>query len=89
MLNNIPISQARAQLPEIVKNASDLSQKTFISVQGKVKAVVMSAKELALMESTLEVLNDPDTMKAIKVGEKEAKYGELVDWEELKQELDL
>lgn len=89
MNNVISISEVRAKLPDLVNIANDLSQKTYISVKGKVKAVIISARELELMEETLEVLSDPDLMKAIKEGKEDVKKGRLIDWEDIKKELDL
>lgn len=89
MNNVISISEVRAKLPELVNIAHDLSQKTYITVKGKVKAAIVSARDLELMEETLEVLSDPDLMKAIKEGKEDVKKGRLVSLEELKKELDL
>lgn len=89
MNNVISISEVRAKLPDLVNIANDLSQKTYISVKGKVKAAIVSARELELMEETLEVLSDPDLMKAIKEGKEDVKKGRLIDWEDIKKELDL
>jgi PHD/YefM family antitoxin component YafN of YafNO toxin-antitoxin module len=89
MTYTLPISEARSNLPDIVKNAGDLFQKTYITVKGKIEAVVINPQELESLEATLEILKDPQTMKAIKKGQKEFKNNELIDWEDLKQELDL
>lgn len=85
----LPISQVRSQLPNLVQDADTLVRKTYITVKGQIKAAIVNAKELELLESTLEVLNDPKTMDAIKKGKAEVKQGKLVDWENLKQELGL
>jgi len=76
-------------LPKLVENAATLSQKTLITVGGKIKAAIVNARELELMEETLEVLSDSEAMKAIKKGKKEIKKGKLIDWEDLKEELNL
>ena len=89
MNNTIPISEARAILPKLVENAAVLSQKTLITVGGKVKAAIVNARELELLEETLEILNDPKAMEAIKKGKEDIRKGKLVDWEDFKDELDL
>ena len=89
MTYTLPISEVRSNLPDIVKNAGDLFQKTYITVNGKIEAVVVNPQELESLEATLEILKDPQTLKALKQGQKEFKNSELVDWEDLKQELAL
>ena len=90
MPNNIlPISQVRSQLPQLVQQAADLSSKTYITVNGTPQAVLISAKELQLLESTLEVLNDPTTMQNIQKGQSDIASEKLIDWQDIKQELNL
>jgi PHD/YefM family antitoxin component YafN of YafNO toxin-antitoxin module len=89
MNTTVPISEARSKLPKLVDLASTLSQKTYITVKGKVKAALVNAHELETMEATLEILNDPETMKSIREGLEDIKMGRLVDWEDVKKELDL
>ncbi len=89
MTNVIPISEVRSKLPKIVELADSLSLKTYVSVGGKVKAAIVSARELELLEETLEILSDPETMKSIKRGEEDFKKGRLVDWEDIKDEFNL
>lgn len=85
----VPISEARSKLPKIVDVADSLSQKTYISVKGKVKAAIVNARDLEILEETVEVLSDPTAMEAIKRGKREVKKGLLVSWEDLKAELGL
>ena len=89
MINTIPISEARSVLPKLVEDADTLSQKTLITVGGRVKAAIVNARELELLEETLEILNDPKAMKAIKNNKNDIKRGKLIDWEDLKNELNL
>ena len=89
MANVLSISEARSNLPKIVDLADSVFQKTYITVKGKVKAAIVSARELDLLEETLEVLSDPKTMTAIRNGKKQIKSKELIDWEKLKEELGL
>lgn len=89
MINTVPISEARSILPKLIEDADTLSQKTLITVGGKVKAAIVNARDLELLEETLEILNDPKAMEAIKKGKKDIKRGNLIDWEELQDELNL
>jgi antitoxin YefM len=89
MTNYLPISEARRNLPEIVDLADTIAQKTYITVKGSVKAAIVSARELEIMEETLNILSDPKTMRALKNGKKQVQDGKLVDWDDLKIELGL
>jgi len=86
-MNVVPISQVRANLPQFVEDAATLAKKTYISVKGRVKAVLMDVNELESMEATMEILSDPDTMAAIRQGEKDLKAGRVYDWEDVKKDL--
>ena len=88
MPNVVPISEARSKLPKLVELADSVMRRTLITVKGKTKAVLMSASELEGLEATLEILSDPEVMKAIKRGEKDVKAGRIISWEDLKKELD-
>ena len=85
----IPISEVRNKLPQIVNLAANLSQKTLITVKGKVQAAIVNARDLELMEATLEILGDPKAMANIRSGQKDLKSGKLIDWKDIKEELGL
>ena len=89
MSNTIPISEARKKLPEIVDRADTLTQKTYITVRGKIKAALVNARELELLEETLEIMSDPKLADAIKQGEEDIKKGRLISLEDVKKELGL
>jgi len=89
MNNVISISEVRAKLPNLVSLAHNLSRKTYITVKGKVRAAIVSARELELMEASLEVLSNPILMESIKKGKEDLKKGRVIDWEDVKKELDL
>lgn len=89
MVNVVPISEARSKLPKLIEDADALSQKTLITVKGRVKAAIVSARELELLEETLEILSDPEAMRDIKKAQEDIKKGRLHSWEEIKNELGL
>ncbi|MGD9129748.1 MAG: type II toxin-antitoxin system Phd/YefM family antitoxin [Candidatus Woesebacteria bacterium] len=83
----ISITQARAQLPSLIKqiNLKDI----YISVKSKVKAVLIDATEYERLKETIEVLSDQKLMRNLEKSIKEFKKGELTDWEDLKKKLTL
>lgn len=85
----IPISQARNQLPKLVNQVADLSQRVLITVKGKVKAALVSPDDIEAMDETTEILNYPAAMRDIRQGIKEVKAGKTIPWEQVKTELNL
>ena len=55
------VSQAQARLPRLIKQDS-----FAISVHGKVKGFYLSKERLEAMIETMELLGNPDFLKALK-----------------------
>jgi len=72
-MNNIAISNARSELPSLVKKVDQALQRFAITVNGQVKAVLISQEELESLEETAEVLSIPGAKNSIKIGMKQAK----------------
>lgn len=75
MSNLISISDARANLPDIIAKVSGTLGRVTITVNGQPKAILVSAEELESLEETAEILSIPGAKKSIKQGLKEAKKG--------------
>lgn len=75
MSNLISISDARANLPDLITRVSDTLGRVTITVNGQPKAILVSAEELESLEETAEILAIPGAKKSIKQGLKEAKKG--------------
>ena len=84
-MNVLPISEVRTKLPQLVEDT--IIRKTYITVKGKVKAVLVDPQELESMESTMEVLSDPEPMTAIRQSERDIKAGRVFTWEQVKKDL--
>ena len=69
------ISDARTNLPSIVDGVSKYLSRALITVNGKIKAVVMSIDELESLEETAEILAIPGARASIKRGMEEIKKG--------------
>lgn len=89
MNDTLPISQVRNELPSLVDDVSNLSKTVYITVKGKVKAAIVSAEELNLLQETLEVLSDPTALQAIKEAEADVDSGHTISWENAKTQLKL
>jgi len=83
MPNLVPISGARANLPELVNKVNKNMDRFVITVNGQPKAVLVSEEELASFEETAEISAIPGALKRIKKGEKQIKKGQFVTLEDL------
>ncbi len=79
----LPISEARANLPQIVKAADEKFERTVITTNGKPVAVVMSYEEYLAWEETLEMLSDAETMKDLREARAAIARGETFSFEEV------
>jgi len=87
MTKTLPISKAREELTTLVENAHKELDEYVITVNGSPAAVLISFQEYESWKETIEILNNPSLMQAIKEGEKDIKEGRIQDWEDVKKEL--
>lgn len=81
------VTNARANLPELVKRVSKTMDRIVITVNGQPKATLMSQEDLDSMEATMDVLSDAKLMKAIRQGEEDIKKGKFITLEQLEKKL--
>lgn len=84
MSNLISISDARANLPDLVAKISSTLGRVTITVNGQPKAILVSAEELESLEETAEILAIPGALESIKKGENQIRKGEFISLEDLK-----
>ncbi len=84
MSNLISISNARANLPDLVAKISSTLGRVTITVNGQPKAILVSAEELESLEETAEILAIPGALESIKKGENQIQKGEFIALEDLK-----
>ena len=77
-MNTISISHARAQLPDLVKQVGNSIERFSITVNGKIKAVLLSQEELESLEETTKILSVSGAKELIKKGATQAKKGQGV-----------
>ncbi len=83
MTNHIAISDARANLPNLVADINEKLDRAIITVNGQPKAVLLSVEELESLEETLEVAAIPGIKKKIKESIAQIDRGEYVTLDEL------
>lgn len=89
MIKTLPITEARANLTNLVNRVNKNLDEYIITVNGKPAAVIMSAVEYESWKETNEILLDPGLMEAIKKGEEDIKNGRFITFEQLKEDLKL
>ncbi|MEK7521281.1 MAG: type II toxin-antitoxin system Phd/YefM family antitoxin [Patescibacteria group bacterium] len=87
MVKTLPITDAREQLTTLVDKADRLLDEYVITVNGKPKAVIVSAAEYDSWKETNEILADRELVKSIRQAEQEEAEGKTIPWEEFKKEM--
>lgn len=78
MTNLVAISDARANLQELVNKVNKNMDRVIITINGQPKAVLVSEEELESLEETAEILAIPGALERIKKGEKQIEDGKFV-----------
>ncbi len=84
MSDLMSISDVRSNLPELVSKVSNTLERVTITVNGKPKAILVSAEELESLEETAEILTIPHIKEDIKKSKKQIKNGEFIALSDLK-----
>ena len=84
MSNLIPISDVRANLPDLVNKVNKNLERVVITVNGQPKAILVSAEELESLEETAEILAIPGARESILRGDGDAKMGRVIPLSKLK-----
>ena len=84
MTNLVAISDARANLPELVSKVNKNMDRVIITVNGQPKAVVLSPEELESLEETAKILTIPHIKEDIIKSKKQIKSGKFSSLSDLK-----
>ena len=83
MSNFVTISNARNNLPSLVKKVGGAVNRYLITVNNEPKAVLLSFDELESLEETAEVLSTKGAEKSVKLGLSQVRKGQGTDVSEL------
>lgn len=83
MNNPIPISDARANLTELVHKVNENLERVIITVNGRPKVVMMSMEELESLEETAEILAIPNIRSDLAKSRRQIKKGKFITLEDL------
>jgi prevent-host-death family protein len=73
----IAFAEARAKLAEILGRAQDHHERFTITVHGQPAGVLLSVYEYESLMETLDILNDPAAMAALKESEEDVAAGRV------------
>lgn len=83
MTKTLSLKEARSRFSSLVDKASRLSERYVVTKNGTPTAVVMGAEEFEEWIETLEVVTNPNTLKSLRQGLKEAKAGKLKSFKQV------
>ncbi len=86
-MTTISLSEAKDRLGKLVKETAGTTEPFMISVHGRREVVVISTEEYAGLMETIEILRDQKLVRKIQAGLQEAKKGQLVDFDSIKQDV--
>ena len=89
MARIIPFTEARARLTELLDEVEARHEHVVITRNGRPAAVVISPAEYEALEETLEILQDDDTLSALRESEDDVKAGRVLSLDQVRRELGL
>ena len=89
MARIVPFTEARARLTELLDDVRARHEHVVITRLGRPAAVLVSTEEWEALEETLEILQDEETLTALRDSEKDVKAGRLFSLDEVRRELGL
>ena len=89
MAKIVPFTEARASLSELLDDVEGRHEHVVITRNGRPTAVVISTEEWEALEETLEILQDEETMAALRASDEDVRAGRLFSLDEVKRELGL
>jgi antitoxin YefM len=89
MAKIVPFTQARASLSELLDELELRHEHVVITRNGRPAAVMIPAAELEAIEETLDILQDDETLHALRESEEDVKAGRVSSLAEVRRELGL
>ena len=86
-MTDMNLSEAKDKLSQLVKETAETTQPITISVHGRRQAVLISTEEYESLMETINILKDTALVKKIRAAGQEIKMGQVVDFDEFKQDV--
>lgn len=88
-MKNLSITEARDELTSLPERLAEEPGAVAITRRGEPVLALMPWELYESIIETLEVLGDPDLMKALNRGIKDIEEGQVISWDQAKKELKL
>jgi antitoxin YefM len=89
MPKKVSFTQARAELSDLLDEVERSHEHVEITRNGRPAAVLMSPEEYEVIQETLEILGDPETLEDLRQSEADVQAGRLHTLDEVRRELGL
>ncbi len=89
MAKTVPFTEARTRLSELFDEVEQQHEHVIVTRNGRPTAVVVSADEYEALEETLEILNDEETLAALRESEADVQAGRVFELDAVRRELGL
>ena len=89
MPKKVPFTQARAELSDLLDEVERSHEHVEITRNGRPAAVLMSPEEYEVIQVTLEILGDPETLEDLRQSEADVQAGRLHTLDKVRRELGL
>jgi len=80
----LPLAEIKKRLSEIVDGVEARHDRVLLTRNGRPAAVIMSPDDLEAIEETLDLLSDPEALKAIRRAESDVARGRVVTGDEIR-----
>jgi prevent-host-death family protein len=74
----LSLAEAKAHLSEVVEGVETEHRRVVITEHGRPSVVVLAIDDLAVLEATLDMLSDPDSMAVLREADRARRRGESV-----------
>lgn len=78
-MRTLPLSEVRARLSEIAEEVATTHERVQVTRNGRDYVVLVAAEDLEAMETTLELLSDPEAIQRVRRSEREIAAGQVLD----------
>ncbi|MQA75684.1 MAG: type II toxin-antitoxin system prevent-host-death family antitoxin [Solirubrobacterales bacterium] len=89
MAKVVPFTEARSTLSELLDEVNERHEHVVITRKGRPAGVVLSSEEYEAIAETLEILEDDDTLEALRDSEADVREGRLHPLADVRRELGL
>jgi prevent-host-death family protein len=89
MAKEIAFTDARARLSDLLDEIGARHEHIVITRNGRTAAVLMSPEEYESIQETLDILQDEETMSALRRSAEDVAAGRVHRWDEVRRELGL